>query len=324
MLRTQICDLLGIEHPIINAPMSGTATAVLAAAVSEAGGFGMIGASLSTDPSWVRDQIQRARELTSRPFGVGFISSGPGLEMVITAVLDEKVAAVSHSFVDPTPFIREAHSAGVKVLAQVQTMADASSAVDAGADIITAQGSEAGGHTGHLGTMSFVAAVLDIAGNIPVVASGGIADGRGLAAALILGADAVWIGTRFVASNEWAGDEWIKERIVSVNSDDTILTRVYDLAANAPFPSTVGDRVLRNDFTNTWHGRETELLARRGELQEEIATASAAKDANIAPARAGNASGLISSVESAGDIVRLIVDEAEQVLRNRPAALLGG
>lgn len=324
MLRTRICELLEIEHPIINAPMAGTATASLAAAVSEAGGFGLIGASLNPDPSWVRDQIQTVRELTSRPFGVGFISSDAGLERVMKAVLDEKVAAVSHSFADPTPFIREAQAAGVKVLAQVQTMAQAKAAADAGADIITAQGSEAGGHTGYLGTLSFVSAVLDIAGDIPVAASGGIADGRGLAAALMLGADAAWIGTRFVASKEWAGAEWIKDKVVAATADDTLLTKVYDLAYNAPFPMAVGDRVLRNSFTDTWHGRESEVLARRGELQEEIATAEAAEDASIAPVRAGNASGLIRSVDPAGDIVRRIVAEAEQVLRSRPRCLLGG
>lgn len=322
MLRTRICELLGIEHPIISAPMAGTATASLAAAVSEAGGFGLIGAGLNPDPSWVRDQIQMARELTSRPFGVGFISSAPGLEEVMKAALDEKVAAVSHSFTDPTPFIREAQASGVKVLAQVQTMADARAAVDAGADIITAQGSEAGGHTGHLGTLSFVLAVLDLAGDIPVVASGGIADGRGLAAVLMMGADAAWIGTRFIASKEWAGAEWMKDSVVSADADDTLLTKVYDLVSNAPFPLTLGDRVLRNRFTDTWHGRDAEVLARQGELQEEIATAAAAEDASIAPVRAGNASGLIRGIEPAGDIVRRIVAEAEQVLRNRPHGLL--
>ena len=324
MLRTRICELLGIEHPIISAPMAGSATATLAAAVSEAGGFGLIGAGLNPDPSWVKEQIQTARELTSRPFGVGFISSAPGLENAMKVALDEKVAAVSHSFVDPTSFIREAQAAGVKVLAQVQTIADARAAADAGADIITAQGSEAGGHTGHLGTLSFVLAVLDIAGDIPVVAAGGIADGRGLAAALLMGADAVWIGTRFVASPEWAGAEWNKGRVVAADADDTILTKVYDLASNAPFPLATGDRVLRNRFTDTWHGRESEIPARRGELQEEIATAAAAEDASIAPVRAANSSGLISSVEPAGDIVRRIVAEAENLLRNRPHALLGG
>lgn len=323
MLRTRICQLLGIKHPIISGPMGGSATANLVAAVSEAGGFGLLGTGTNPDPSWVVEQIQKTRELTSKPFGVGFISSAPGLEKVIKAALDEKVDAVAHSFVDPTPFIREARAAGVKVLTQVQTMAAARAAVDAGADIITAQGSEAGGHTGHLGTISFALSVLDIAGDIPVVAAGGIADGRGLAAALMMGAEAAWIGTRFVASNEWLGSDWIKERVVASDADDTLLTKVYELASDAPFPLTVGDRVLRNNFTDTWHARDAEVVANRGELQEEIATATAAGDPSIAPARAGGSSGLVSSVEPAGDIVRRIIAEAEQILRNRPGGLLG-
>lgn len=324
MLHTRICELLGIEHPIINAPMAGSATAALASAVSEAGGFGLIGAGLSPDPAWLRDQIHAARELTSRPFGVGFISSAPGLEAVIQTAFDEKVSAVSHSFTDPTLLIREAQAAGVKVLAQVQTIADAKAAAAAGADIITAQGNEAGGHTGYLGTLSFVLAVLDLAGDIPVVAAGGLADGRGLAAALILGAEGAWIGTRFVASREWEGAEWIKARVVEADADDTLLTKVYDLAADAPFPLTVGDHVLRNRFTDLWHGRDSEVIALRSELREEIATAAAAGDASVAPARAGNAAGLISRVEPAGDIVRRIVAEAEEVLRTRLNAVLSG
>ena len=123
MLNTRICELLGIEHPIISAPMAGSATAALASAVSEAGGFGLIGGGVNPDPTWLRDQIHAARELTSRPFGVGFISSAPGLEDVIQIAFDEKVAAVSHAFTEPTPLIREAQAAGVKVLAQVQTIA---------------------------------------------------------------------------------------------------------------------------------------------------------------------------------------------------------
>ena len=194
----------------------------------------------------------------------------------------------------------------------------------AGADVITAQGSEAGGHTSHLGTLSFVRAVVKIAGDIPVVAAGGIADGYGLAAALMLGAEGVWIGTRFVASTEWAGPEWAKGQVVIAETDDTILTKVYDLVSDAPFPLEVGDRVIRNNFTDAWHGRETEMMARQTELREEVATASAAGDVTTAPVRAGAASGLIGSIDSAGNILRHIVSEAEEVLGTRPQKLLGG
>lgn len=181
MLCTRICYLLGIEHPIISAPMAGTAGGELAAAVSAAGGFGLIGGS-GGDPDWLRSQIRMVRERTDRPFGIGFISSFPGLEDLVKVALEERVAAIGHSFADPSPYVAAAHAAGIKVFAQVQTVAQAQNAVRAGVDLITAQGTEAGGHTGYSGTLAIVPAVVDAAGNIPVVAAGGIGDGRGLAA----------------------------------------------------------------------------------------------------------------------------------------------
>lgn len=322
MLTTRICSLLGIDFPIINAPMAGTATAELAVAVSKAGAFGMIGSGLDPDPSWLKDQIQAVREKTDLPFGVGFISSATGLDKVIEAALDAKVTAVSHSFADPTPFIRQAQGSGVKVFAQVQTMFDARKAIEAGADLIIAQGSEAGGHTSQMGTLSFVRAVVKIAGDIPVVAAGGIADGAGLAAALMLGAEGAWMGTRFVASMEWAGPEWAKGQVIIADADDTILTKVYDLVTGAPFPMEVGDRVISNSFTDTWHGREAEMMARKSELNEDVATANAAGDATTAPVRAGTASGLIRSIEPASYILREIMSQAEDILRNRTQTLL--
>ena len=321
-MYTRICSLLGIDFPIISAPMAGTANAALATAVSKAGAFGMIGSGLNPDPSWIKEQIQAVRDKTDLPFGVGFISSAPGIEKVIEAALDARVAAVSHSFTDPTSFIREAQDSGIKVFAQVQTMANARKAVAAGADIIIAQGSEAGGHTSHLGTLSFVRAVVKIARDIPVVAAGGIADGAGLAAALMLGAEGAWMGTRFVASVEWAGPEWAKGQVVIAGVDDTILTKVYDLLTDAPFPLEVGDRVIANSFTETWHGREAEMMERQSELSEKIATATAAGDATTAPVRAGTASGLIRSIEPASYILREIVSQAEDILKNRPNSLL--
>ena len=324
MLTTRLCSLLGIDFPIINAPMSRTANAELATAVSRAGAFGMIGSGLDPEPSWLLEQIQAVREKTDKPFGVGFISSGTGIDKVIEAALDAKVTAVSHSFADPTPFIRQAEGTGVKILAQVQTMANARKAVEAGADVIIAQGSEAGGHTSYIGTLSFVRSVVKIAGDIPVVAAGGIADGPGLAAALMLGAEGAWIGTRFVASLEWGGMEWEKGQVVLTDVDDTVLTKVYDLVSDLPFPMEVGDRVVANRFTETWHGRETEMMTHQAEIREEVATASAAGDATTAPVRAGNASGLIRSIEPASYILREIVSEAEDILRNRPQKLLGG
>src|SRR3954470_15040892 len=239
MIHTQLCDLLAIEHPILNAPMGGTATADLAAAVSVAGGFGMIGGTSGGGADWLRAQIRATRALTDRPFGVGFISSFAGIDDLIQVALDERVAAINHSFADPTPYVAAAHAAGVKVFAQVQTVAQAQRAAYAGVDVLIAQGTEAGGHTGSIGTFAFVPTVVDLAGSIPVVAAGGIADGRGLAAALLLGAAGAWLGTRFVASHEWGGQPWEQAAVVAATADDTVRTSVYDQIRAATFPDGI-------------------------------------------------------------------------------------
>ncbi|MFN8470034.1 MAG: nitronate monooxygenase [Caldilineaceae bacterium] len=208
MLYTRLCAVLNIEHPILNAPMSGTATGTLAAAVSNAGGFGMIGGTTGRGPDWLRTQIESARAKTGRPFGVGFISSFPNLDDLVQVALDARVAAINHSFADPTPFVAAAKARGVLIFAQVQTVAQAQRAAKAGVDAIIAQGTEAGGHTGVAGTLALLPAVVDAVGDIPVLAAGGIADGRGLAAVLMLGAAGASLGTRFVASEEWGGGAW--------------------------------------------------------------------------------------------------------------------
>lgn len=322
MIHTRICDLFGIDHPIISAPMAGSATAELAAAVSEAGGLGMIGGTLGNDPDWLRTQIRLVRTRTQKPFGVGFISSFPGLDRLLQVVIDERVPVVSHSFADPTPYVAAAHAAGIKVMAQVQKVSHAKTAALAGVDAIAAQGTEAGGHTGYSGTLPLVPAVIDVVGNIPVVAAGGIADGRGLAAVIMLGAEGVWLGSRFVASQEAMDADWKKQRVVQAGTDDTILTKVYDLISAAPFPKDIGDRVLSNTFNAAWHGQDAEVMARRAALQEQLSAADQASDVNVSAVRVGNATGLIGSVEPAGDIVRRIVAEAEAILRSRPRVVL--
>jgi nitronate monooxygenase len=322
MLRTRLCDLLTIEHPILNAPMSGTAGAALAAAVSEAGGFGMIGGTSGGGPDWLRTQIRVARQHTARPFGVGFISSFPDIDDLVQVALDERVAAINHSFADPTPYVGAAHASGVNVFAQVQTVAQAEAAAHAGVDLIIAQGTEAGGHTGMSGTLALVPAVLAVAGDIPVVAAGGIADGRGLAAVLMLGAVGAWMGTRFVASHEWGGGAWEQQAVLAASADATVRTSVYDLVRAAPFPEGIADRVLANSFTAAWQGREEAIPRRRAELQRELADAGQRGDARVADVSAGVSAGLIRAVEPAGDIVRRIVREAEEVMRTRCSELL--
>lgn len=315
MIHTLLCDLLSIDHPILNAPMGGTATADLAAAVSAAGGFGMIGGTSQGGPDWLRAQIQSVRVRTARPFGVGFISSFPGLDDLVQVALDQKVTAINHSFADPTPYVAAAHAVGVKVFAQVQTVAQARVAAQAGVDMIVAQGTDAGGHTGSTGTLALVPAVVDTVGDIPVVAAGGIADGRGFAAVLMLGAVGAWLGTRFVASMEWGGNNWEQTAVLAATTDDTVRTSVYDLVREARFPDGIADRVLSNTFIARWEGADDDIRKHRQELLKQIEEAARRGDAGVVDISAGMGVGLIRTVEPAGEIVKRIVREAEDVLK---------
>ena len=213
VVHTRLCDLFGIEYPVLNAPMGGgDAPGELAAAVSAAGGLGLIGGTTIGGEDWLVTQIRRARELTDRPFGVGFISHIPNAAELMGVALREGVRIIAHSFADPSPFVAAAHDAGALVLCQVRTVEDARRAADAGVDVVTAQGTEAGGHTGMVSTLPLVPAVVDAVSPVPVVAAGGIADGRGIAAALMLGADGVWMGTRFLATRECGVSDAYKAR----------------------------------------------------------------------------------------------------------------
>ena len=195
-------------------------------------------------------------------------------------------------------------------------------AAAAGADVIIAQGSDAGGHAGSIGTFALLPAIVDAVAPIPVVAAGGIADGRGLAAALLLGAQGAWMGTRFVASQEWGGPDWEREVVVAATSDDTIQTRLYDLISERPFPPENPDRVLRNAFIERWSGREEEIPANRDDLQAEVEAGNAHADRSIVGVSAGVSAGLISATQPAAEIVRAIIDEAELLLRKMPATVL--
>ena len=237
-------------------------------------------------------------------------------------MIDERVPVISHSFADPTSYVAAAHAVGIKVMVQVQKVSHAKIAALAGVDVVAAQGTEAGGHTGYSGTLPLVPAVIDVVGGIPVLAAGGIADGRGLAAVLMLGGEGVWLGTRFVASLEAIAPYWKKQSAVQAGTDDTILTKVYDLISDALFQKDIGDRVLSNRFTAEWHGRDKEVVARHAELQAQWITADQAGDGSVSRVQVGNATGLILSIEPAGKIVRQIVEEAEEILRNRPQMVL--
>ncbi len=260
LLHTPLCDLFGIEHPILNAPMGGgDAPARLAAAVSEAGGLGLIGGTTIGGVEWLVEQIRLARDLTDRPFGVGFISHLPNTAELMAAALHEGVRIIAHSFADPTPFVAAAHDAGAARALPSPHRRRRGQAQAAGVDVVTAQGTEAGGHTGRISTLPLVPAVVDAVAPLPVIAAGGIADGRGIAAALMLGAEGVWIGTRFLATNECGVSDAYKAHIVDASGDDTVLTDLFDIAIGMPWPEGVSGRAIRNEFADRWANRDVEL-----------------------------------------------------------------
>jgi nitronate monooxygenase len=322
-LHTRLCDLLDIRYPILNAPMGGgDAPAELAAAVSEAGGLGLIGGTTMEGAPWLLSQIRRARELTDRPFGVGFISHLPGAADLMAVALDQGVGIIAHSFADPTPFMDAAHDAGALVLCQVRTVDEALRAAEAGVDFVTAQGTEAGGHTGRVSTLPLVPAVVDAVAPIPVVAAGGIADGRGIAAALMLGADGVWLGTRFVATTESGVSDAYRARVVASNADDTILTDVFDAVVGMPWPVGVSGRAIANQFSQRWHGREGALRVWADEHRDEYLALGPEAEIDNRPIWAGEAASLVNQISSAGDVVAELAAEAAEVLSSRTGALL--
>lgn len=315
-LVTRLTERLGLTHPIISAPMALAAGGKLAAAVSSAGGLGLIGGGYG-DAAWLDAQIAAAGNAR---VGCGFITwSLRKRPELLDRVLQHKPAAVFLSFDNPAPFAAQVKAAGSHLIVQVQTLKDANSAIDHGADMIVAQGSEAGGHGEKRGLMPFVPEVADlIARRSPstlLCAAGGIADGRGLAAALMLGADGVVVGSRLWASEEAMVHPNMHTAAIAATGDSSIRTSVTDIARRLDWPARYSIRVLRNDFTDHWHGREDEL--------RQVAEAEAAKyakgyaegDARISTPIAGEAAGLIHSVEPAGAIVERIASEAESLLK---------
>jgi nitronate monooxygenase len=321
-MQTRITELLGITHPLVLAPMTGTATAPLAAAVSEAGGLGMIG-TMAQGPAWLETEVGALRRQTQRPFGIGFIQwvidRDPSMW---DAALALRPHAVSLSFGAPERYIEKAKMAGIHVLYQAQTVELARRAAAAGADAIVAQGTDAGGHTGLIGTLPLVPAVVDAVHPVPVIAAGGIADGRGIAAALMLGAEGVWMGTRFVASVEAQAHANVKRRVVEAGSGDTVLTHVYDVVQGFDWPAQFPGRAIRNRFTDRWHGHEQELEQALEYERGAVSAAAASGDTEVAAVYAGEASGLIHEVLSAVEIVRNLFEDAEAILRHRASALL--
>ena len=328
MLKTRLTEMFGIARPVVLAPLGGGATSgQLASAVDAAGGLGLFGGIHGAGPEWIRKQIRFMREHTNRPFGVGFITARISQHAEnFRACIEERVPVLAFSFGDPTPYVKEAKRVGAKVLCQVQTPEAAQLALAIGADVLVAQGNEAGGHTGRLGTLPFLAQVLDMAGSIPVLASGGIASGRALAAVLAAGGEGVWLGTPLLATHEAieVSDRY-KKCIVESDGQDTVYTEVWDIMYDMPFPPGIAGRSLVNRITREWHGRESEVRQRRAELAALNPMGSVfEKDPDVHPIWMGQSAGTVRGVRTVAEFLQDICDGAERLLRERAHTVAAG
>ncbi len=315
-LRTTICDVLGVEHPVGNAGMAGVAYADLCAAVAGAGGIGTLalGGATATE---VAEQVAAVKAITDRPFSVNFISwTIEGDSSPLEAALEAGVASVTLSFGDPAPFVDRVRAAGSLLVNQVQTIEAARRAVEVGADVIIAQGNEAGGHTGITPLLPLLPQVVDVAGDIPVLAAGGIGDGRGLAAVLMLGAQGALMGTRFIVSDE-ATSRWpqLPDQVVAASADDSVWTTAIDIAqgsGRSRWPRGIGARTIRTPWVDRWAGHEDELA----EVLEDDPDADHADGRDPTPAYAGPAAGMVTQHEPAARIVESVIAEADAVIES--------
>ncbi len=313
-ISTPLTNLLGICHPILAAPMDLVADARLTTAVSAAGGLGILGGGYGNE-HWLARELDLLVQSQVR-FGVGFITWSMAKQpKLLDLALESKPAAVMLSFGDPRPFVDRIKRTGAILICQIQSAALAREAAAAGADVLVAQGTEAGGHGVSRGLVALVPEVVDAVGNsMPVVAAGGIADGRGLAAALMLGASGVLLGTRFYATEEAAGEQAAKERIRAATGDDTLRSIVFDISRRNVWPAPFSGRCLRNAHLDRWFGREVDLLRHQEEEATRYATARRDGDFDVAAVIAGESSGLIREICSARDVVERIVGQASALL----------
>ncbi len=376
-LRTKLCDILGIEYPVILAGMGGVSRHKLVAAVSEAGGLGIVGAA-TMGPDELRGEIRKIRELTDKPFGVdillpamaptpqgsgggrgeGDIPSnwrdmlpapqrefaeslrskfdlpdvapefptpsgrrertifGPGFtRSQIDTILEEKVPVFASGLGNPAPYVEEFHAAGVKVIALVGNVKNARRVAEGGTDVVVAQGAEAGGHTGRVGTMALVPQVVDAVAPKPVLAAGGIGDGRGLAAALCLGAVGVWVGTAFLVSKEAAWDDTLKQRILDASEEDTRVTRIY---SGKPM------RNINNPLIEACEEGEVGTLPfpfQGAVIQEVTFAAQQAGRKELGMNPAGQISGMFDEQRPAKEILAEMVDQAAEIIQRLPAGV---
>jgi nitronate monooxygenase/enoyl-[acyl-carrier protein] reductase II len=321
MLHTRFCDLVDIEVPVVQAPIWPAISPELVAAVCEAGGLGSLGALL-TSADDLSGQIDAVRRLTDRPFAVNHVV--PALdEDAFAATLEARPAVISFAVGDPGDLVARAHEAGAKVMHQVHTVAQAREAAALGVDVIVAQGAEAGGQgmIAGVGCMALVPQVVDAVDPIPVLAAGGVADGRGLAAALALGAAGVNVGTRFIACEEApVADGW-KQAVVQAASEDVVRFEPWSAIMPASSGYDVVPRMVRTAFIDEWRRRADEVPEHAEELRNRIIEALFANRAHELTPLAGQTAGLVDDVRPAGAIVRDMAAQAAQVLA-RDAALV--
>jgi enoyl-[acyl-carrier protein] reductase II len=309
-LRTPLCDLLEIEHPILLAGMGGVSYSELAAAVSNAGGLGVLGMA-GGGPDFIRDQMRATRRLTSRPFGVDLLAASPAsLEASVDVIIEEGASVFVAGLGVPTPIMDRLKAAGLKVMVVCGAVKHAVRAEAAGCDAVICQGGEGGGHTGLVGTMPLVAQAVDAIA-IPVAAAGGIHDGRGLAAALALGAQGVWLGTRFIASREAHAGDLYRQAIVAACDEDTTRTRCF---TGKPL------RARKNAYIDDWERRPQDIqpfpaqvmVSSRAHAMGGIAGQLEGLDPEKSCFAMGQSAGGVKDVRPAGEIVASIMAEAHR------------
>jgi nitronate monooxygenase len=312
-LSTAFTEMFSVPHPIVLAPMGGSADGALAAAVSNGGGLGLLGGS-GGNRRWLERELPIVSASTDRPWGVGFQSWAASISTVEQAV-QWQPRAVMLSFGDPGPFVAPIRAAGAALIIQLTDLDEARQAVDAGADVIVAQGTEAGGHGARRGrsTLPFVPIVVDLVAPTPVLAAGGIADGRGVAAALALGAAGALIGTRFQATPEALVDPAISKAILAGRGEDTERSAVLDIARGSPWPAKYTGRTLSHPFLDQWRGRDAELAADPG-AQQAYQEGVARGQLTPLPVWASEAIDLINELTPAASLVGALAAQAEEAL----------
>ncbi len=313
---TALTELLGLDVPVVQAPMAGVSGGRLAGAVSAAGALGTVGVGPASSATWVREQhAEAARGAGGRPFGIGLMAWVlPGAPDQLDAVLDTRPAFASVSFGDITPYVAPLQEAGIIVAAQVGTLAEALEAEQAGVDVVVARGGEGGGHgRDEVATLPLLQRVLGRL-EVPVLAAGGISTARGLAAVLAAGAAGAWVGTAFAACPEAQTADLARERLLAADETATVYGRVFDVGQRVAWPPQFGGRALRNAYFDRWVGHE-DALAGDDAAHEAVVAARKDLDPDIAPIYAGQGVGEVTVARPAADVVRDLAGAADLLRR---------